>query len=65
MVERTVSPPTLGIVVRPVINQLQRNIEQRERVENTFISIHTCELLIKDITDQSVEYSEFMKSVIR
>ena len=42
MAERIYSPP-YEIVVKQVVDQKKRNWEQRERIENSWISMHGCE----------------------
>jgi hypothetical protein len=59
MADRVYSPP-YEIVVKQVVDQKKRNCEQRERIENSWMSMVVCEQMINDLISEAAMKSEFM-----
>lgn len=47
-------------MVKQVVDQKKRNQEQRDRVENSLMSMHVCEQVVLDLIAEAQEKSEFM-----
>ena len=59
MADRVYSPP-YEIVVKQVVDQKKRTCEQRERIENSWMSMVVCEQMINDLISEAAMKSEFM-----